>query len=650
MNTPLLDQIHDPEDLKTLQKEELIPLCEEIRSFLLESVSHTGGHLASNLGAIELTVALHRAMNSPMDKIIFDVGHQCYTHKLLTGRKEAFGGLRQLNGLSGFPNPRESIHDSFIAGHGNTAISLAIGMAQAKKIKGEPGKVIAVVGDGAFTGGMVYEGLNNISSLDNLIIILNDNKMSISKNVGAMARYLTSLRTDPNYFRTKVNMQSFLDSIPVVGTPVRKGLQHMKQTVRRSIYKSTMFEEMGFLYVGPVDGNDVCQMTELLQNLQSQLLIQPLFIHAVTVKGKGYDPAERNSGQFHGVSAFALDDPDLTPPSPSKSFSGIFGQELTELGKKDTRICAVTAAMKYGTGLQDFAHAYRARFFDVGMAEQHAVTFAAGLASSGFLPVVAIYSTFLQRSYDQIIHDVNLLKEPVLFAVDRAGLVPGDGETHQGIYDPAFFSQIGIPTWSPANYEELRVCLRNCLAHATGPQAIRYPRGSQSPRLEALGCDGEPYRKVAEKAEETLAANEAGTPGYREDGGRQAGEKKTALVSYGSETEDVLDGARLLARQGIGCDCYKLLQIYPIPEGLIPTLQKYDVILFAEEGIGRGGIGEHLAFALQRSGWKGQYLYAGVDNEKLTHATVPELKKRMGLDGESLAEMVLAAGKPENEE
>lgn len=670
MNTPLLDQIHDPEDLKTLQKEELVPLCEEIRAFLLESVSRTGGHLASNLGAIELTVALHRAMNSPMDKIIFDVGHQCYTHKLLTGRKDGFDGLRKLNGLSGFPNPRESIHDAFVAGHGNTAISLAIGMAQAKKIKGEPGKVIAVVGDGAFTGGMVYEGLNNISNLDNLIIILNDNKMSISKNVGSMARYLTSLRTDPNYFRVKVNMQSFLDSIPVVGTPARKALQHTKQTVRRSIYKSTMFEEMGFLYVGPVDGNDVCQMTELLQNIQSQLLIQPVFLHVVTVKGKGYDPAEKNSGQFHGVSAFALDDPDLMPPSPSKSFSGIFGQELTELGKKNTRICAITAAMKYGTGLQDFAHAYRDRFFDVGMAEQHAVTFAAGLASSGFLPVVAIYSTFLQRSYDQIIHDVNLLKEPVLFAVDRAGLVPGDGETHQGIYDPAFLSQIGIPTWSPANYQELRVCLRNCLAHPTGPQAIRYPRGSQSPRLAALGCDGAPYRKLtegrtagrtaAEAEPETMPAgqkNQQGPGADEEDritgagfadeqaaGGQTEG-RRIALVSYGSETEDILEAADLLAERGVDCDCYQLLQIYPIADGLIRTLCGYPVVLFAEEGINRGGIGEHLAVALQQAGWKGLYLYTGVDNEKLTHATVPELKRLMGLDGRSLAEKVLSVSR-----
>ncbi len=626
MHTPLLNQIHDPEDLKTLQNEELVTLCEEIRGFLLESVSKTGGHLASNLGAIELTVALHRAMNLPVDQIVFDVGHQCYTHKLLTGRKEGFATLRKLGGLSGFPNPHESIYDAFISGHGNTALSLAIGMAEAKKIKGEAGKVVAVIGDGAFTGGMVYEGLNNISNLDNLIVILNDNKMSISKNVGSMARYLTNLRTDPHYFQAKVNMQSFLDSIPVVGTPTRKALQHTKQTVRRTIYKSTMFEEMGFLYVGPVDGNDVCLMTDLLQNVQSSLLNQPVFIHAVTVKGKGYDPAENNPGQFHGVSAFALDDPDMEAPTSSRSFSEVFGQTLTELGKEDERICAITAAMKYGTGLQYFSHAHKKRFFDVGMAEQHAVTFAAGLASQGMLPVVAIYSTFLQRSYDQIIHDVNLLKEPVLFAVDRAGLVPGDGETHQGIYDPAFFSQIGIPTWSPANYEELQYCLRFCMSHATGPRAIRYARGSQSARLKELGCDGAPYRQIGEMP---AMASIAG--------------KKVALVSYGSQLEEILNAAQWLKEHGVSAHCYQMLQIYPIEEKLVEELAAYDIILFAEEAIQRGSIGEHLAFALEQAGYEGQYLYTGVDSEKLTHATVAELRKIMGLDGMALGEKVLAA-------
>jgi 1-deoxy-D-xylulose-5-phosphate synthase len=614
MNTPLLDKVESPADLKAFDGPQLVELCEEIRGFLLESVAQTGGHLASNLGAIELTVALDRALDSPVDKIVFDVGHQCYTHKLLTGRKDSFDRLRQLGGISGFPNPRESEHDAFIAGHGNTALSLAIGMARAKKLKGEPGQVVAVIGDGAFTGGMVYEGLNNIDTLGNLVVVLNDNKMSISKNVGSMARYLTQLRTDPKYFRMKENVQSFLDAIPVVGRPVKDVLQHGKQTLRRSIYHSTMFEEMGFQYVGPVDGHDVLYLAELFSNLRYQTA--PLFVHVVTTKGKGYRPAERNPGEFHGVSSFTPDgmDPDR---APSESFSTAFGQQLTQLAGQDKRICAITAAMKYGTGLQFFSHAHPERFFDVGMAEQHAVTFAAGLASQGMRPVVAIYSTFLQRSYDQIIHDVNLLREDVVFAVDRAGLVPGDGETHQGIYDPAFFSQIGIPCWSPANYAELSWCLKHVLQDVSGPAAVRYPRGAERPALAALGASGRPFGWI------------------REDAGAQA-----AIVSYGSEAEDALAACTLLGQQGIACACCKLLQIHPLPEGLADALRPYPVILFAEECVPQGGIGEHVLRMLHQAGWGGVYIHCGVDNTRLTHATVPELKNLLGLDAPHLADAI----------
>ena len=611
MNTPLLDRISQPEDLKQLTDAQLAPLCEEIRAFLLESVAKTGGHLASNLGAIELTVALHRALHSPEDKLVFDVGHQCYTHKLLTGRRAGFDRLRMLDGLSGFPNPRESEHDSFIAGHGNTALSLAIGMARAKKLRHEPGQVVAIIGDGAFTGGMVYEGINNIDTLDNLVVVLNDNKMSISKNVGAMARYLTRLRTNPAYFRMKENVEGVLDSIPVVGKPVKDILQGGKRVLRRNLYHSTLFEEMGFQYVGPIDGHDVLYMSELFSNLRHQTA--PLFVHVVTTKGKGYRPAERNPGEFHGVSSFTPDgmDPDR---APAESFSTVFGRKLAELGQQDSRLCAITAAMKYGTGLQFFSHACPERFFDVGMAEQHAVTFAAGLASQGLVPVVGIYSTFLQRSYDQLIHDVGLLQEPVILAVDRAGLVPGDGETHQGVYDPAFLSGVGIPTWSPANYAELELCLTRLTAAPDGPAALRYPRGAQSSRLAALGCTGEPFRCIARR--------------------QGAG---AALVSYGSETEDILAAADRLEQAGIPCDCFQLLQIHPLPQGLCAALKPYPLLLFAEECIPAGGIGEHLLAAMQQTGWQGTYLHRGVDKEKLTHATVAQLKARMGLDGGSLA-------------
>ena len=441
MAYPLLKQIGSAQDLKRLETAQLEPLCAELREFLIESVSKTGGHLSSNLGTIELTVALHRAFTTPQDKLVFDVGHQCYTHKILTGRRAGFDRLRMLGGLSGFPCPAESEHDAFVAGHGNTAISVAIGMARAKKLKNEPGKVIALVGDGAFTGGMVYEGMNNIDTLNNLIVILNDNKMSISKNVGSLARYLTQLRTKPEYSRAKAGLETVLAAIPLLGTPFVKLLQSGKALLRRGIYHSTMFEEMGFQYLGPVDGHDVLRLTEMFTNLRDQYA--PVFVHAVTVKGKGFKPAEENPGEFHGVSSFDpshLTDPDVAPDA---SFSTHFGNELVELAKENKELCAITAAMKYGTGLQFFYRRFPERFFDVGMAEQHAVTFAAGLASQGLLPVVSIYSTFLQRAYDQIIHDVKLMNLNLLFAVDRAGLVPGDGETHQGIYDPAFFSQIG---------------------------------------------------------------------------------------------------------------------------------------------------------------------------------------------------------------
>ena len=615
MKTPLLDTIRQPDDLKKISCAQLPALCAEIRGFLLESVSKTGGHLASNLGVIELTVALHYALNSPVDKLVFDVGHQCYTHKLLTGRREGFAALRKLNGLSGFPNPGESEHDSFLAGHGNTALSLAVGMAQAKKLKGEPGQVVAIIGDGAFTGGMVYEGLNNIEKLDNLVLVLNDNKMSISKNVGAMARYLTRLRTAPQYFRAKENVQDFLEAIPLVGKPVKNAIHLGKAALRRSLYHSTMFEEMGFQYVGPVDGHDVVQMAELFANLRHPT--GPLFVHVVTTKGKGYEPAEQNPGEFHGVNSFdpaQLPDPDV---APKESFSNCFGKTLTQLAGQDEHICAITAAMKYGTGLQFFHKAYPNRFFDVGMAEQHAVTFAAGLASQGMLPVVSIYSTFLQRSNDQMIHDVGLLQQKVLFAVDRAGLVPGDGETHQGIYDPAYFSNLDIPVYSPCNYEELQYCLAQLTRNMPGPAAVRYPRGGQAAALAELGCTGAAYDLV-----------------------RRQNDSDVVLVSYGSETEDALQASLLLAEHGHNADVCKLLQIHPLPSDLIEELKRYKIILFAEECVRRGGIGEHLLYALHAAGWQGVYLHSAVDQLSLPHATVPEMKQVLGLDARALAQKV----------
>lgn len=615
MKYPLLEQVASPDDVKKIPENQLEELCAEIRAFLIESVSHTGGHLSSNLGTIELTVALHRVLHTPQDKILFDVGHQCYTHKILTGRWKQFGTLRTIDGISGFPSPKESEHDAFIAGHGNTAISTAIGMARAKKLKGEPGKVVAIVGDGAFTGGMVYEGMNNIDTLNNLVVILNDNKMSISKNVGNMARYLTALRTNPRYFKAKEDVEGFLDSVPLVGQPIKRGVQGTKQLLRRYIYNSTMFEEMGFQYVGPLDGHDVLGLASTFSNLQKQTA--PLFIHVVTVKGKGFKPAEENPGEFHGVSAFDPEhvlDPDI---APSASFSTEFGQKLVELGKTHENLCAITAAMKYGTGLQFFYREFPKRFFDVGMAEQHAVTFAAGLASQGMLPVVGIYSTFLQRSYDQLIHDVKLMELPVILAVDRAGLVPGDGETHQGIHDVPFLSEIGIPTVCPCNYAELRYWLQKLVEEWSGPRAIRYARGAEPAALAELGCTGQEFDRLLQQK------------------GAQV-----ALVSYGTLTEEVLKAEKILEQKGIACDVYKLTKLYPLPEGFANELAAHSCILFAEDSIRRGGVGSYLAEDLLEIGWQGKYLYRAVNRNCLPHGTVPQLRQVLGLTGEQLAEAV----------
>lgn len=617
MTYPLLERIQAPGDVKLLSEKELPELCEEIRRFLIQSVTATGGHLSSNLGVVELTVALHRMLDFPQDKLLFDVGHQCYTHKLLTGRRAGFAALRQKEGISGFPNPKESACDTFIAGHGSSALSTAIGIARAKKIKNEPGKVVVIVGDGAFTGGMVYEGMNNVSQLNNLIVILNDNKMSISKNVGQMANYLTKLRTDPKYFHAKAHMETALESIPVVGNSMVKLLQDGKKLVRRGIYHSTMFEEMGFQYIGPVDGHAVVELGRMLNNLHEQFA--PLFLHVVTQKGKGLKPAEENPGEFHAVSSIDLN--HLTNPelSPKDSFSTTFGSALAELGGEEKRLCAITAAMKYGTGLNFFKHAHPERFFDVGMAEEHAVSFSAGLASQGLLPVVAIYSTFFQRAYDQIIHDVNLMKLDVLFAIDRAGLVPGDGETHQGIYDTAVFSQVGIPLYAPANYEELRYWLNFLVKRKRGPRAIRYARGEERESLAALGCSGAPFDKIEER------------PGAR-----------VALVSYGVLAEEIIAACDLLQQKRVSSDCYKLVQLYPLPEGLCEVLQAYDCILFAEDSIRTGSIGEQLGFAMQQQGWHGTFLLHGVDNTHLLHANVPQLRRDQQLDAAALVNDVLA--------
>ncbi len=619
MEYPYLDTIKGPQNLRGLDARELALLCADIRSFLIENVSKTGGHLSSNLGVVELTVAMHWGLASPGDRILFDVGHQSYTHKLLTGRREGFERLRMSGGLSGFPCPAESGHDAFVAGHGSAAISSAIGIARAKKLKNEPGLVVVVVGDGALTGGMAYEGINNVDSLDNLVIVLNDNTMSISKNVGALARYLKSLRASPRYYKTKNDVKSILSSTPVIGGGMVRGLQSVKSVLRKGLYHATFFEEMGLRYVGPVDGHDLHTLCHLFGQIHS--LPKPLMLHVETKKGKGFTPAEQNPGAFHGVPAFnaqMVRDPDI---APDDSFTSMFGKALAHEADENPHICAITAAMKYGTGLQYFKKAHGERFFDVGMAEEHAVTFTGGLAAEGMLPVLAIYSTFLQRGYDQIIHDIMLMKRNVLLAVDRAGFVPGDGETHQGIYDAAFLSQHpGMVVASPANYSETEYWLHKLLAEYGSPRALRYPRGKQLPALGDISATGRPWDKLT-----------------------SAKKPKAAIVSYGVQAADALAAADLLEVQKISTDVYKMVVINPIDEALVAELCAYPLVLFAEEGVRQGGIGEHMAAKLLEAGYAGKYIHRAIDENCLPHATVPELRRKTGLDAEALREAVLAA-------
>ncbi|MGI5888890.1 MAG: 1-deoxy-D-xylulose-5-phosphate synthase, partial [Oscillospiraceae bacterium] len=469
----ILDDNFDLAKLKALDSSRLPQLCREIRQELIEVVSRNGGHLASNLGSVEICVAADRVFDSPRDTIIFDVGHQSYTHKLLTGRYKDFRTLRKEGGLSGFPKPCESEHDPFVEGHSGPALSEGLGVARARQQTGKPGKTVVVIGDGSFTNGMVYEAINNLSSdLDDLIVILNDNSMSISKSVGAMARYLLMLRSGSGYANFKSGVKNALEKVPVFGKPISKLLVDTKTSIRRTIYDGTLFEELGFRYIGPVDGNDIHEMCYILSNLKETK--GPILLHAITSKGKGYRPAEENPGAYHGIDG-SVSAVDVTGDAEKETYSTVFGKTLSMLADEDDRICAVTAAMKYGTGLNFFAHAHRNRFYDTGITEEHAAAFCAGLAKEGRKPVFAVYSTFMQRCYDQMFQELVLNDADVLLAVDRAGFVGQDGETHNGLLDPAMLSSLGrIYTVSPASFSELKYWLER-LIDRKGPKAIRYP-------------------------------------------------------------------------------------------------------------------------------------------------------------------------------
>lgn len=617
MSYEFLDNINSPDDLKSIEKKQIDALCAEIRDYLIQTVSHTGGHLASNLGVVELTVAMHRVFNSPTDQFVFDVGHQCYTHKLITGRRERFSTLRTEGGLSGFPKPSESIHDPVISGHSSTSISAALGLAEAKKQSGQNGCVVAVIGDGALTGGLAYEGLNNAGrSKNRLIVVLNDNRMSINKNVGAVARHLAVLRTKKGYFRLKSGIAKVFGAIPLVGKKINKMLLTSRKAIKNTLYKSSMFEDMGFSYMGPVDGHNEQLLERVLETAKG--LGRPVLVHICTLKGKGYYHAEKKPRKFHGISAF---DPDSGEPNFSEpTFSSVFGNELCKLAENDDRICAVTAAMKSGTGLDTFAEKFCHRFYDVGIAEGHAVTFASGLAANGMKPFFAVYSSFLQRAYDQLIHDVAIANQNVTLIIDRAGIVGDDGETHNGVFDAAMLLPIpNFKVYSPAYFSEISYCLKKC-ADSSGPTAIRFPRGTEAAKPEKLQIDGGDFL-LSENGSKTLA------------------------VSYGRLGGTLLFVQERLKADGTDISVLKLLLINRIDSYCIERALQYESVVFFEEGMKRGGVGEYFGSILLEHGYKGRFIHRAIDDRFVPQAAVSSALAGLELDSKSITDIIREVSK-----
>ncbi len=616
MSYEFLDGINSPEDLKKTDKNDIDALCGEIRDYLINTVSHTGGHLASNLGVVELTVAMHRVFDSPKDRFVFDVGHQCYTHKLITGRRDRFDSLRSEGGIAGFPRPSESIHDPVIAGHSSTSISSALGLAEAKKLRGEDGFVVAVIGDGALTGGLAYEGLNNAGrSRNRLIIILNDNRMSINKNVGAVARHLAVLRTKKGYFRFKSGVAKVFGAIPLVGKKIRKMLLSSHKALKNTLYKSSLFEDMGFSYMGPVDGHNEQLLERVLDTAKT--LERPVLIHICTLKGKGYTHAEKKPRKFHGISAFDTDSGEPTYSGPT--YSSVFGEALCALAEKDESVCAVTAAMKSGTGLDGFAEKYRHRFYDVGIAEGHAVTFSAGLAAGGMKPFFAVYSSFLQRAYDQLIHDVAIGSENINLVIDRAGIVGDDGETHNGVFDAAMLLPIpNFRVYSPSYFSEIPYCLEKC-ADTKGPCAVRIPRGTEAKKPENAALTNDDYLFV----------------GYG----------KTLAVSYGRLIGSLFSAGEKLREEGTDISVLKLLLINNIADECIEKAMEYDAIVFFEEGMKRGGVGEYFGSLLLEKGYEGRYVHRAIDDRFVSHAAVSSALAGLELDVKSITDLLREVSK-----
>jgi len=592
----LLPTIHAPADLRALPREDLPRLAAEIRETLIETVSRNGGHLASNLGVVELTMALHLCFESPEDALVWDVSHQCYTHKLLTGRYERFHTLRQSHGLSGFACPDESMHDLFIAGHASTSVSSALGIAEAKLLRGDPRFAVAILGDGALTGGLVYEALNNAGhSRARLVVVLNDNEMSISRNVGGLSRYLALVRSRPEYRRTKRRVERALRKIPLAGDSLAAFFRRVKRFAKRLLTNDTIFEELGLDYIGPVDGHDLDRLCAALES--AKLTPRPALVHVHTVKGKGFDFAEQSPELFHGVGHFDPEAGELE--GIENSYTDVFADELCRLAREDPSICAVTAAMTIGTGLARFAEEFPGRCFDVGIAEGHAVTFAVGLAKEGLRPVVALYSSFMQRAYDQLLHDAALQRLPIVVAVDRAGFVGADGVTHHGLYDAAFCASIpGAAADSPATAEELRDSLRRALTYG-GLTFVRYPRSQVFPPVALpLLQSGDHFALYGDTA------------------------ASCAIVTYG----------RLLftACQAETAKILQLKRILPIDPAAVEAVLGCARVLFLEEGLRTGGVGERFGLHLLERGFSGEYTHRAVQGFA-RHAPVEELLEEYGL-------------------
>lgn len=607
VNLSLLKEIHSREDLLALGEDQLPLLCDEIRQFLIANVSKTGGHLASNLGVVELTVALERVFDTATDRLLFDVGHQSYVHKILTGRRDEFATLRQFGGLSGFPKPAESDTDAFVAGHASSAVSTALGMARARTLLKKDYHVIALMGDGAMTGGLAYEGLNDAGeSNERLIVIMNDNGMSIMPNVGGISKHMSVLRTRAGYFRIKRAFRATCDVLPG-GRAVYRFSHKIKERWKQMLLGSTLFEEMGFDYYGPVNGHDLKRLDYMLRLVKKSE--KPVLLHVITTKGKGYTPAEESPDVYHGVGAF---DPDNGMPlgGGKIGFSESFGKTMCSLAALEPRVCAVTAAMVHGTGLAEFAEKYPERCFDVGIAEGHAVSMAGGLAKQGAIPVVAIYSTFLQRAYDMILQDVSMQNLHVVFAVDRAGLVGNDGETHQGVFDISFLRSIpNMQILCPSNQAELEHMLRKAVLEMDGPVAVRYPRGG----------DGE-FTEIA--ASQILREGEDVT-----------------LLSYGTLINEVLCAAELLARDGIKAEVLKLESVKPFDLNTISaSVKKTGCLVVAEECIGVGSAGREISALLGLQGVKIPMRFCNVGNQFVPHGSVKELYHLVGIDAEAIAD------------